>query len=85
MPGTRVYVSEELRDGKVTVTFKNITNAPIEISADELTERFVRADKSRSSEGSGLGLSISKSLTELMNGSFEVTVDGDLFKVEIRI
>ncbi len=85
MPGTRVYVSEEVRDGKVVVTFKNITNTPIEISPDELTERFVRADKSRSSEGSGLGLSISKSLTELMNGSFEVTVDGDLFKVEIRI
>ena len=56
---------------------------PINVSGEELTERFVRGDRSRNTEGSGLGLSIAKSLTELQNGSFEINTDGDLFKAKL--
>ena len=65
------------------ITFRNISSDELSISGDELTERFVRGDSSRSSEGSGLGLSIARSLTELQGGSFRITVDGDLFKAEM--
>ncbi|MDO5391151.1 MAG: HAMP domain-containing sensor histidine kinase [Eubacteriales bacterium] len=83
MEGTRVYVDLKKRDGKVSFSLKNISAEPLNISADELTERFIRGDGSRSTEGSGLGLSIAKSLTELQKGEFQVYLDGDLFKVMI--
>lgn len=81
--GTRVYVDLAERDGRVNFSIKNLSNDMLNISADELMERFVRGDRSRNTEGSGLGLSIAKNLTELQNGTFDITIDGDLFKVEI--
>ncbi len=84
MPNTRVYVDVLRNSGAVTVTLKNISRYPLNITPDELMERFVRGDKSRTTEGSGLGLSIAKSLTELMKGRFKLSVDGDLFKVTIE-
>lgn len=83
-PDTRVYLSAERVGGEVVISLKNISKYPLNITAEELMERFVRGDSSRSTEGSGLGLSIAKSLTELMSGSFELTIDGDLFKVSLR-
>ncbi len=83
LSGTRVYIDLNKDRGKAIITFRNISEQPINISGEELTERFVRGDRSRNTEGSGLGLSIAKSLTELQNGSFEVCSDGDLFKVKI--
>ena len=80
LSGTRVYLTTEARDGKVFVTFRNVSRESLNVSAEELMERFVRGDASRNTEGSGLGLSIAKSLTELNGGSLELTVDGDLFK-----
>lgn len=65
----------------VCIIFRNISKYALNIDSEELMERFVRGDSSRNTEGSGLGLSIAKSLTELMQGSFELVVDGDLFKV----
>lgn len=82
MPGTRVYLDVEKKD-KVWITVKNISAQELNIKADELTERFIRGDVSRSTEGSGLGLSIAKSLVEAQNGSFRIVLDGDLFKVHI--
>lgn len=84
MPGTRVYLSSETAEGKVRVTVKNISRYPLNISADELTERFVRGDESRSTEGSGLGLSIAMGLTHLQKGEFRLSVDGDLFKAQLE-
>ena len=83
MPGTRVYLSSEVADGRVSITAKNISRYPLNVSADELTERFVRGDVSRSTEGSGLGLSIAMGLTRLQKGQFRLSVDGDLFKAQI--
>lgn len=83
LPGTRIYVDMESSDGKMTVAFKNISAEPLNIDVSELTERFVRGDSSRKTEGSGLGLSIAKSLTEAQKGTFEISLDGDLFKVII--
>lgn len=80
-PQTRVYINLETRDGKAYLIFRNTSRYPLNISSEELMERFVRGDSSRNTEGSGLGLSIAKSLMELMNGTFELFVDGDLFKV----
>ena len=82
-PGTRVYADISKMAGKVTITMKNIYQYHLNITSDELMERFVRGDISRSTEGSGLGLSIAKSLTELQNGRLEISIDGDLFKVMI--
>lgn len=85
LEGTRVYldIREILVDGKAAAVFsmKNISAQALNIDANELTERFIRGDISRSTEGSGLGLSIAKNLTELQNGRFEIYLDGDLFKV----
>lgn len=67
----------------INISIKNISKDKLNISSDELMQRFVRGDKSRYTEGSGLGLSIAKSLTELQGGRFNITIDGDLFKVEI--
>ena len=66
------------------VTFRNISASQLNISGDELMERFVRGDSSRSTEGSGLGLSIARSLVQLQKGQLELTVDGDLFKVALQ-
>ena len=80
MPGTRVYFESSAAGGIVTITFKNISKYELNIPAEELMARFVRGDRSRHTEGSGLGLSIAQSLTELQGGSFRLEIDGDLFK-----
>lgn len=84
MEGTRVYVDLEKVDGIIILSMKNISETPLNINPDELTERFVRGDVSRSSEGSGLGLSIARNLTELQKGEFQIVLDGDLFKTMMR-
>ena len=81
--GTRVYLSAKEQGNQVVITFKNVSKYPLNISSDELMERFVRGDSSRNTEGSGLGLSIAKSLCEVQKGSFELEIDGDLFKTII--
>lgn len=81
---SRVYLSVEQREGNVTIIFRNMSKYPLDISVEELEERFVRGDKSRHMEGNGLGLSIAKSLVELQGGRMEITIDGDLFKVLLR-
>lgn len=83
-PDTRVYLSLEHHNGMAMISFKNISKYPLNITADELMERFVRGDSSRHTDGSGLGLSIAKSLTELQQGSLELTIDGDFFKVSLK-
>lgn len=83
LAGTRVYISLEEREGKVDLIFRNISAKPLTLSGEHLTERFVRGDLSRTTEGSGLGLSIARSLTELQKGVLTLTVDGDLFKAVI--
>lgn len=84
MPGTRVYFDLTEQDGQSSIVVKNISREALNIDTDELMERFVRGDASRATEGSGLGLSIARSLTECMGGRFELSVDGDLFKVTLR-
>ncbi len=83
MPGTRVYLEVYQMSGKIYTAIKNISMQPLNIDADELTERFIRGDISRSTEGSGLGLSIAKSLVIAQQGEFKIYLDGDLFKVTI--
>lgn len=85
LPGTRVYITSELDGGETVISVKNISRDPLNISAEELMERFVRGDASRHTEGSGLGLNIAQSLVNLMHGKFSLSVDGDLFKAEIRL
>ncbi len=80
-PSTRAYINLEQSGQQVAITFRNISRYQLNITSEELMERFVRGDSSRNTEGSGLGISIAKSLTELMNGTFTLIVDGDLFKV----
>lgn len=84
LPGTRVYMDLTVRDKKAVITFKNISKYPLNISGDELMERFVRGDTSRNTEGSGLGLSIARSLTELQGGDMKIDIDGDLFKATLK-
>lgn len=83
-PQTRVYINMEAKEKKVEITFRNTSKYPLNISSEELMERFVRGDSSRNTEGSGLGLSIANSLMELMGGTFRLYVDGDLFKVVLE-
>ena len=84
LPGTRVYLSLEQQGDEAVFLFKNTSREALNLSADELMERFVRGDRARTTEGSGLGLSIARSLTELQGGTMELSVDGDLFKVTLR-
>ena len=81
LPGTRVFLETRCEGDMGIITFKNISRIPLDIPAEELTERFVRADTSRNTEGSGLGLSIAQSLVKLQNGTLDIVCDGDLFKV----
>lgn len=83
LPGTRVYLLLEKEENKTIISFKNISASELDMSANDLMERFVRGDKSRNTEGSGLGLSIAESLTRLQNGEFRIQLDGDLFKIVI--
>ncbi len=80
MPGTRVYLDVSCWEGQVRLMVKNISREALNIPAESLMERFVRGDASRTTEGSGLGLSIARSLTELQGGGFQLSIDGDLFK-----
>lgn len=81
---TRVYIDVSVAGNKAAIAFKNISRYELNISSEELMERFVRGDKSRHTDGSGLGLSIARSLTELQNGRMNIEVDGDLFKVTLE-
>lgn len=82
---TRVYVSIKSEEDMAVFIMKNISEYPLNINSDELTERFVRGDISRSTEGSGLGLSIAKSLADLQKAVFDIQIDGDLFKIIIKL
>ena len=81
--GTRVYLKTDVVGEDVVITFSNISKNSLNISSEELMERFVRGDASRNTEGSGLGLSIAQSLIELQGGKFVLKIDGDLFKTEM--
>ena len=83
--GTRVYLEAVEHHDQVSIIIKNISRKQLNLSPDELMERFVRGDSSRNTEGSGLGLNIAKSLIELQNGSFALSIDGDLFKAIITL
>lgn len=83
MPGTRAYLEARTENGRAVVSFKNISQQQLNIPVEELLERFVQGDESRSRGGSGLGLNIAESLTELMKGKLKLSLDGDLFKVEL--
>lgn len=83
LKGTRVFLSVAEENGQAIIELKNTANYEMDFAADEITERFVRGDAARSTEGSGLGLAIAKSYTEACGGTFEVSVDGDQFKVRI--
>ncbi|EGD48527.1 integral membrane sensor signal transduction histidine kinase [Ruminiclostridium papyrosolvens DSM 2782] len=85
MPNSRVYIETTDINDNIVVSVKNISAYELNIPADELLERFKRGDSSRNSEGSGLGLSIARSLTEIQGGSFSISIDGDLFKATIVI
>lgn len=84
-PGTRVYMDLARQGNTAVITFRNISRTPLHTTGEELMERFVRGDSSRHTEGSGLGLSIARSLMELQGGQLHLTVDGDLFKVELSL
>lgn len=83
-PNTRVYLHIKQNEDNVWITIKNISREQLNVAPDELMERFVRGDSSRSTEGSGLGLNIARSLVELQKGKFMLSIDGDLFKAQIR-
>lgn len=83
LPGTRAYIRLEQQGGDAVVTLKNVSAAELDFDPGEITERFVRGDKNRSTEGSGLGLAIARSFTELQGGTFAVETDGDLFKAAV--
>ncbi len=85
LPGTRVYLETRRVESRAVITMKNISRQQLNVSADELMERFVRGDSARNTEGSGLGLNIAQSLVELMLGHFSLDIDGDLFKAVISL
>ncbi len=84
MKNTRVFITASEKDGMVEMEFKNISSYPLNFNAEEITGRFVRGDESRTAEGHGLGLAIAKSYTEICGGSFEIVVDGDMFKAILK-
>ena len=84
MPHSRAYITAEMIQDEVWVTLKNTSEQELTFQSDEITERFVRGDQSRNTEGSGLGLAIAKSFTTIQGGTFEVVLDGDLFKVILK-
>ena len=83
LPETRLYIDISRVEGNVLISMKNISREPLNVSAEELMERFVRGDTSRNTEGSGLGLNIAKNLMELQKGQLQLLVDGDLFKATL--
>ena len=83
MENSRVYLNVERNADKVDIIFRNMSKYELDVSSEELTERFVRGDKSRNMEGNGLGLSIASSLTSIQNGTMQIVTDGDLFKVVV--
>lgn len=83
LPGSRVYLSLERREQQAVFTFRNTSKNPLNITEEELMERFTRGDSSRNTEGNGLGLSIAKSLAQLQNGKLTILIDGDLFKAQL--
>ena len=84
LENSRVYIDMKKEKGKIEISIKNISKEKLNISSEELMQRFVRGDKSRTTEGSGLGISIAQNLTELQNGKFNLKLDGDLFKVVMK-
>ncbi len=84
MKSTRVFITASEKDGNIEMEFKNISAYPLDFNVEEITQRFVRGDKSRTADGNGLGLAIAKSYTEICNGTFEIAVDGDMFKAILR-
>ena len=85
LPGTRVYLDARRQGNFAVISVKNVSRDPLNMTEEELMERFVRGDTARSTEGSGLGLNIARSLTELQHGAFTLTIDGDLFKAELSL
>ena len=85
LPGTRVYLDARRQGKFAVISVKNVSRDPLNMTEEELMERFVRGDTARSTEGSGLGLNIARSLTELQHGAFTLTIDGDLFKAELSL
>ena len=84
MPHTRVYIEITREDKEAVIRMKNVSAAELDFNTDEITERFVRGDTSRNTEGSVLGLAIAKSFVELQKGKFKIGTEADLFKVEVR-
>ena len=84
-PGTRVYINHDVDEKQIYLIFLNTSESALNISGDELMERFIRGDSSRNTEGSGLGLSIAQSLAELLNGTLKLQIIGDLFKVILSL
>ena len=84
MPNTRAYIDMKRDDGGVVITMKNVSANELTFNPKEITERFVRGDQSRNTEGSGLGMAIAKSFVELQNGKMDVEVEADLFRIIIR-
>lgn len=84
MKNTRVFITASEKDGMIVMQFKNISAYPLNFNVEEITQRFVRGDESRTAEGNGLGLAIAKSYTEICNGAFEIVVDGDMFKAILK-
>ena len=85
LENTRVYINVEDKDGEVNIVMRNISSYELNFKSEEITDRFKRGDKARSTEGSGLGFAISKSIIELHHGDFKIEVDGDLFKSIITL
>jgi signal transduction histidine kinase len=83
LKGTRIYVELEEQNGKAIATVKNTADYEMDFTANEILQRFNRGDQSRTTEGSGLGLSIAESFTKVCGGDFKVDIDGDMFKVII--
>lgn len=84
MKNTRVFITAADKDDMIEIEFKNISAYPLNFNVEEITQRFVRGDKSRTAEGNGLGLAIAKSYTEICNGTFDIVVDGDMFKAILK-